>query len=86
MPHRAGTVRVVVPAAARVWFDGKLTTQTGPVRDFRVSLSPERQVAHEVLARWSKYGREVGGSSTIDVQAGQRVTVDFISAELAKGR
>jgi uncharacterized protein (TIGR03000 family) len=75
---------VVVPAAARVWFDGKLITQTGPVRDIRVSLWPNSPAAHEVLARWSKNGREVGGSSTIDVQAGQRVTIDFVSTEMEK--
>jgi uncharacterized protein (TIGR03000 family) len=85
MPHPVGTVRVVVPAGAHVWFDGQLTPQAGPVRDFKVSPPPGNPAAHEVLARWSKNGREVHGGSTIRVQAGQRVTVDFISAEMSPG-
>jgi uncharacterized protein (TIGR03000 family) len=86
MPSPAATVRVVVPAGARVWFDGNLSTEAGPVRYFTVSPSPENNTAHEVLARWSKGGQELGGSSTIRVPAGQRVTVDFVSAALQRGK
>jgi uncharacterized protein (TIGR03000 family) len=83
MPSPTGSVRVVVTANARIWFDGELTSQTGPVRVFTPPPGTDN-ATHTVEARWSREGREVHGGSTIQVHTGQRVTVDFVTPEVEK--
>ncbi len=77
----AARLRLMVPANAQVWVDGKLTGQTGPNRVFESpALNPGRSYVYEVKARWrDRYGNEVTRSRTVDVGAGSDVIVDFLA-------
>jgi uncharacterized protein (TIGR03000 family) len=72
-------VRVMVPADAKVWFDGKATRQDGTDRRFESpALTPGRIFSYEVKAQWrDKDGKEVTRSRRVDVSANANVTVDF---------
>jgi uncharacterized protein (TIGR03000 family) len=85
MPNPTASVRVVVTANAEVWFDGKLTSQTGPVRLFQLPAATEN-ASHTIKARWVRDGRKVTGASNVQVHSGQRVTVDFVTPELEETR
>jgi uncharacterized protein (TIGR03000 family) len=86
LPSPAGSIRVIVPASASVWLDGQLTPQTGPVRLFAAPLQPGSGPTHEIKARWWKGGKEIRGGQQIRTEPGQRVTVDFVTPALEKGR
>jgi uncharacterized protein (TIGR03000 family) len=71
-------VTAYVPADARLWFDGKLTTSTGPIRDFRSPpLTPGHQYTYDVKATWNENGHEVTQTQKVEVTAGSEVTADF---------
>jgi uncharacterized protein (TIGR03000 family) len=68
-----------VPANARIWFDGDLTHQTGPVRDFESPpLQPGQTYTYNIRARWMQNGQPVTQDRTVTV-AGQRTMVDFMN-------
>lgn len=76
--NQGARIRVIVPAAARVWFNGQETSQRGRVRTFEPSgLAPERDYTYEVRAAWREGGRDVSRTRRVDVYAGDSVTVDF---------
>jgi uncharacterized protein (TIGR03000 family) len=59
-----------VPADAQVWFDGKATKQTGPVRSFNSPpLTPGKKFVYEVRVRWMKDGKPVEEKRRIKVEA-----------------
>jgi uncharacterized protein (TIGR03000 family) len=72
-------VSVQVPVAdAEVWFDDRLTQQTGLARQFQSPpLTPGGAYTYRVTARWVVNGQPVLRTRTILVQAGGRVTLDF---------
>jgi uncharacterized protein (TIGR03000 family) len=72
-------VRVLVPAGAKVWFDGKATEQSGTERRFESpALTPGHAYSYDVKAQWrDKSGKEVTRSRRVDVSANANVTVDF---------
>jgi uncharacterized protein (TIGR03000 family) len=78
-PDNLARVRVMVPADAKVWFDGKATRQDGTDRRFESpALTPGRAYSYEVKARWrDRDGKEVTRSRRVDVSANANVTVDF---------
>ena len=71
---------MVVPPDAQVWFDGKLTSQSGETRYFASPpLAPGRQYVYDVKVRWrDKDGKEVTRTRRVDVSANANVTVDFL--------
>jgi uncharacterized protein (TIGR03000 family) len=72
-------LRVIVPPNARVWFDDKATSQTGPVRFFESPvLTPGRDYTYDVKAQWrDENGKDVTQTRHVDVRANSRVNVDF---------
>jgi uncharacterized protein (TIGR03000 family) len=71
-------VEVRVPPAADVWFGSVRTKQTGAARLFESpELTPGKQYAYEVRARWREGGNEVERTRRIIVSAGARAVVDF---------
>jgi len=72
-------LRVVVPADAKVWVDGKATQQTGAVRSFESPpLTPGKQYSYDIKAQWrDSNGKEVTRSRRVDVRANAAVDVDF---------
>jgi uncharacterized protein (TIGR03000 family) len=75
----AGQIRVLVAdAAARVWFDGHLTQQTGTDRTFTTPAMQANSVAtYRVRASWMQAGREVVQERVVSVNAGGTAVVDF---------
>jgi uncharacterized protein (TIGR03000 family) len=72
-------VRVIVPPDAKVWFNDRLTKQTGSERDFASpALTPGRDFSYDVKAQWrDENGKEVTRTRHVDVRANANVTVDF---------
>jgi uncharacterized protein (TIGR03000 family) len=74
-------LRVLVPADAEIWFDGGPTTQSGPQRLFETpALAGDRTYTYEVRVRWRDGGQEMSQTRTVQVSAGDRLTVDFRTA------
>jgi uncharacterized protein (TIGR03000 family) len=75
-------VQVVVPADAKVWFNGALTTTGGEQRVFASpALVPGRDYHYEIRARWTDGGRVADQTRTVVVRANARVAVDFTAPE-----
>jgi uncharacterized protein (TIGR03000 family) len=73
------TIRMQVPEGARIWFNGKATSQTGAVRAFETaSLAPGRDYVYHVRVRWGENGETVERNRDVTVHAGDqiRLTVD----------
>lgn len=71
-------VRVVVPTAAQVWFDGDSTSQAGSLREFvSPPLSSEGTYSYEIRARWMENGTPMEQTRRVTVRAGALTTVDF---------
>jgi uncharacterized protein (TIGR03000 family) len=72
-------VTVVVPSAtAQVWFENTLTTQQGTERLFQSpALEPGQNYTYTIKARWTANGKAVERDRQVNVQAGQRITVNF---------
>lgn len=74
-------VRVQVPTAAEVWFDGQATKQQGAERVFvSPSLKSDTAYLYEIQARWMDNGKPVTSTKSVRVQAGKWATVDFNNA------
>ncbi|HEV3258554.1 MAG TPA: TIGR03000 domain-containing protein [Gemmataceae bacterium] len=82
IPDGAVVFSVRVPADADLWFDGTRTVQRGSLRRFVTpALAGGHIFSYAVHARWLQGGREVDRTQAVAVRAGDRVTVDFLSAE-----
>ena len=74
------TVRVRVPPEARLYFQGELTSATGPDRLFESPpLERGRNYRYEVKAVWDENGREVVRTRSVLVRAGEAASVDFLT-------
>jgi uncharacterized protein (TIGR03000 family) len=73
------SIRVTVPAGARVWFNDEKTTQTGSERLFESPpLSPGAHYSYHIKAQWrDQDGEEVIQTQRAVVSAGANVSVDF---------
>lgn len=77
-PQYAAVTIVVPTADTQVWFGGTAMAQRGTVRVFHSpSLEAGKQFVYTIKARWVEQGKAVERDRQVDVQAGQRVTVDF---------
>jgi uncharacterized protein (TIGR03000 family) len=78
-------ITVVVPADAKVFFNGNPTTQTGTERSFTSpDLPPGKKYSYEIRAVWTAAGKPVEETRTVTITAGAKVRVEFGTAA-AKG-
>jgi len=73
------SIRVTVPAAAKMWIDDKTTTQTGSERLFESPpLTPGADYSYDIKAQWrDQDGKEVTQTRRVNVSANASIRVDF---------
>jgi uncharacterized protein (TIGR03000 family) len=72
------TVRIRTSPLAKVWFDGKITNQTGALRTFATpELEPGKTYTYGVKACWMDDGRPVWRSRKLTVVAGATTELDL---------
>jgi uncharacterized protein (TIGR03000 family) len=70
------TIRMHVPEGARIWFNGKATSQTGLDRTFETaSLLPGRDYVYQVRVQWDENGKAVERTRDLTVHAGDRINL-----------
>jgi uncharacterized protein (TIGR03000 family) len=76
-------IRVRVPANAEIWFEGDKTNQTGTERNFvSPALETDKSFTYDIRARWTDGGgKVVDKTQKVNVEAGRRSTVDFVSTD-----
>ena len=70
-------VRVRVPANAKLWIDGAITTSTGSIREFQSPPLTPGQYTYELRARWTENSRDVTQTQKVAVSPRTHITVDF---------
>jgi uncharacterized protein (TIGR03000 family) len=74
----AAQVTVRVPPSADVWFNDTLNQAGTTTRQFTTApLAADQDAAVTVRARWTEGGSTIDRSRTIDLHAGDSVTIDF---------
>ncbi len=78
-PGKPAKIEVKVPNKAELWFDGKVTAQTGASRRFVTPpLYPVMRNTYEVRASWvDESGAEIIRKHRVEVQPGESVVVDL---------
>jgi uncharacterized protein (TIGR03000 family) len=72
-------ITLMVPPNAEVWFEGKKTTVTGTVREFRSPpLDPGYQYSYDVRVNWRHGGEDMSQTRQVIVTAGANVALDFL--------
>ena len=80
MDENAVTVRLQVPSGARVWVEGKETSQNGANRMFMSpSLEPGYEYVYHIRVQWNQNGETVERNREVTVHAG-----DFINLSIVK--
>jgi uncharacterized protein (TIGR03000 family) len=78
------SIEVLVPADAKLWFDDRLTAESGTDRYFTTpELQPGRTYKYQVRAAWiDDTGRAVTKTRDVTVEAGKKTVVgfDFVAA------
>jgi uncharacterized protein (TIGR03000 family) len=78
-------LNVQVPADASVWVEGAETKQTGATRSFvSPPLEYGRDYAYTVKAQWKVGDKAVEDTRTVNVRAGDRKGVVFMSDVAAR--
>src|SRR5262249_4147045 len=71
-------VTVNVPADAKGWFEDKLMTSTGAVRQYdSPPLTPAAPYHYAIKASWNENGHQVTQTQQVEVTAGAHVNVRF---------
>jgi uncharacterized protein (TIGR03000 family) len=79
MQQNIAHVRVLVPAGAKISFNGMDTEQTGTERVFATpELQPGRTYKYEVRAQWMVGDKETAQTRQVSFHAGDGVTVNFM--------
>jgi uncharacterized protein (TIGR03000 family) len=74
----AAFINLIVPSNAEVWFEGQKMELAGKYRQFESPpLSPGRDYAYGIQARWNQNGEPVTESRRLIVRAGDRLMVRF---------
>ena len=70
---------VQVPADAKLWIDGQLSTQTGTTRTFETpaTLEPGRTYSYKLTAEWVENGQSVVRERTVEFAAGNQLVVNL---------
>ncbi|HWG42121.1 MAG TPA: TIGR03000 domain-containing protein [Gemmataceae bacterium] len=75
-------ITVLVPADAKVFFDGESTTQTGSERLYITPrLKAGKNYQYELVARWQENGRETKQSRRVTVTGDGSARVNFFTEE-----
>jgi uncharacterized protein (TIGR03000 family) len=88
MPKAEDTavIRVLVPAGAAVWFDGRPTAQAGTDRLFQTPpLAAAANNTYLIRVGWPQGGKQGSHTRTVQVHPGERLTVDFVHPDLVGG-
>jgi uncharacterized protein (TIGR03000 family) len=79
-------VTVRVPPNAQVWFDDQRTNQTGTFRTFiSPPVNPNGNFVYQIRARWTENGQPVEKTRRIEVEAGDRLVVNFFNPRQGMG-
>lgn len=71
-------LKVQVPLDAEIWLDGRKMRSTGPIRHYRTPpLSPIKEYAYEVRARWQFDDKPVEDVRHVIIRPGTTALVDF---------
>jgi len=72
-------ITVEVPDGARLWIDGQLSNQTGPMRTFETpaTLEPGRSYSYRLVAEWVENGQTVSRERTVQFAAGNQLVVNL---------
>lgn len=74
------TIDVKLPTEADLWIEGKKMKQSGELRTFvSPNLEPGQRFVYDFRIRFKENGRDTNKTRTVDVYAGQHVTVDFVN-------
>jgi len=74
----SATIRVMLPAEARLTVDGHQTTSTGTERLlFSPALPPGKKFSYTLRAGWEEDGRPIVRMAVVTVEAGKEVAVDM---------
>jgi uncharacterized protein (TIGR03000 family) len=75
------SIRVTVPAGAKVWVDDKTTMQNGSERFFESPpLTPGADFSYDIKAQWrDQDGKEVTQTRRVNVSANASIRVDFMT-------
>jgi uncharacterized protein (TIGR03000 family) len=77
-PDNSAHIILQVPSGAEVWFDGKTTRQTGPVRHFRSPpLQPGKSYVYELRVRWQRDGKPVEETRRVNIQANDQISLEL---------
>jgi uncharacterized protein (TIGR03000 family) len=81
-PSGAALVIVKLPADAELWFDDTKTTQAGSYRRFVTPLlESSRRHIYTLRVRWNVQDAELTRVEKVQVEAGDRVTVNFLTTD-----
>jgi uncharacterized protein (TIGR03000 family) len=80
-PAGAASLTVRLPANARLSMNDQPTTPTGPERQFVTpgGLEPGKTYYLTLKAQWEENGQTVTRDRTVEVKAGETVSVDFLT-------
>jgi len=71
-------IQLEVPATAKVWFDGRLTTQTGAVRTFMVPpLAVGSRYQYAIHVEWQEGTHKEEANRNLAFNAGEAVNLDL---------
>jgi uncharacterized protein (TIGR03000 family) len=74
----AATIEMHVPGSARVWVEGKLTSQTGPDRVFESpTLTPGSDYSYDIRVQWNENGKSVERQRKVKFRAGDQIYLTF---------
>jgi uncharacterized protein (TIGR03000 family) len=75
------SITLRVPPSAKVWINGKETTQSGAERRLVLSLPDSiKNYDYEVRAQWTENGREVSTTNHLDIRFGDQKSITFVAA------
>jgi len=78
---RSVFLSIRVPPNAELWFGDVKTNETGSERSFvSPPLEPGQGYTYELRARWTENGQTVDRKRTLQVHAGDRLSIDFLIA------
>lgn len=77
--HSFAMVTVELPADAELWIQGRLTKQTGPIRQFTTPTEiPGLPYTLELRARWAEAGQPVVHVQHVTVRGGDRAGLVWV--------
>lgn len=83
---RTATIEVQVPADADVFLEGVKMKTPGTIRRFKTPpLQDGEAYVYEIRATWKENGREISQTQLVDIHAGDRKTILFLSGGVAAG-